>query len=154
MTQSTDTITPANLSYDSNYLEDLKLGDQVERDFEVNTAAIMAFAEVSHDHNPVHVDEAYAATTAFKGPIAHGMLMGAFISATLAGALPGRGAVYVGQSLNFKRAVRPGDKVTVVLTITYIDLKSAHVKLSTVVKLKNKTMVDGVAEVIAARRPQ
>ncbi len=135
------------------YLDELSPGQSAMRAFTVDDAAIAAFAEVSTDHNPVHVDEAFAAASPFKGRIAHGMLMGAWISATLAGELPGRGAIYVSQSLNFKRAVRPGDEAEVSVTITDIDLKSGHVTLSTVVKVRNKTMVDGTAVVIAPKRP-
>ena len=135
------------------YLDELSLEQTASRVFTVDDAAINAFADVSTDHNPVHVDEAFALASPFKGRIAHGMLMGAYISATLAGDLPGQGAIYVSQSLNFKRAVRPGDEVTVTLTITDIDLKSGHVTLSTVVKVRNKTFVDGTAIVIAPKRP-
>lgn len=135
------------------YLDELTLGQTAARAFAVTDATIAAFADVSTDHNPVHVDEDYAAASPFKGRIAHGMLMGAWISATLAGELPGRGAIYVSQSLNFKRAVRPGDEVSVEVTITDIDLKSGHVTLSTVVRVRNKTMVDGTAVVIAPKRP-
>ena len=137
----------------SFYLDELSLDQTASRVFTVDDAAIAAFADVSTDHNPVHVDEAFAAASPFKGRIAHGMLMGAYISATLASDLPGRGAIYVSQSLNFKRAVRPGDEATVTVTITAIDLKSGHVTLSTVVKVRNKTFVDGTAVVIAPKRP-
>ena len=135
------------------YLDELSVDQTASRVFQVDDAAIAAFADVSHDHNPVHVDEAFAAASPFKGRIAHGMLLGAYISATLASDLPGRGAIYVSQSLNFKRAVRPGDEVTVIVTITVIDQKSGHVTLSTVVKVRNKTFVDGAAVVIAPKRP-
>ncbi len=135
------------------YLDELTPGQTAMRAFAVTDAAIADFAEVSTDHNPVHVDEEFAKASPFRGRIAHGMLMGAWISATLAGELPGRGAIYVSQSLNFKRAVRPGDEAEVAVTITDIDLRSGHVTLSTVVKVRNKTMVDGTAVVIAPKRP-
>lgn len=135
------------------YLDELSLEQTASRVFLVDDAAIHAFADVSTDHNPVHVDEDFAKASPFKGRIAHGMLLGAYISATLAGELPGQGAIYVSQSLNFKRAVRPGDEATVVVTITDIDLKSGHVTLSTLVKVRNKTMLDGTAVVIAPKRP-
>ena len=135
------------------YLDELSPGQTASRVFTIDDAAIRAFAEVSTDHNPVHVDEEFALASPFKGRIAHGMLLGAYISATLASDLPGRGAIYVSQSLNFKRAVRPGDEVTVAVTISDIDLKSGHVTLSTVVKVRNKTMLDGTAVVIAPKRP-
>jgi 3-hydroxybutyryl-CoA dehydratase len=136
----------------SYYLEDLTLDQSLTRNFRVGDADIIDFAKVSQDHNPVHTDEDYAQSTVFKGRIAHGMLLGAFISATIAGGLPGRGSIYVSQTLNFKRAVRPGDEVSITLTITAIDLKSGNVTLLTVAKVRNKVMLDGVAVVTALRK--
>ncbi|CAL4868332.1 (R)-specific enoyl-CoA hydratase [Asticcacaulis sp. MM231] len=135
------------------YLDELSIDQTAARVFMVDDAAIRAFADVSTDHNPVHVDEDFASASPFKGRIAHGMLLGAYISATLASDLPGRGAIYVSQTLDFKRAVRPGDEATVELTIKAIDLKSGHVTLSTLVKVRNKTMLSGTAVVIAPKRP-
>ena len=135
------------------YLDELSLEQTASRVFTVDDAAIRAFADVSTDHNPVHVDEDFAANSPFKGRIAHGMLLGAYISATLAGDLPGRGSIYVSQTLDFKRAVRPGDEATIEVTIKAIDLKSGHVTLSTLVKVRNKTMLSGTAVVIAPKRP-
>lgn len=135
------------------YLDELSIDQTAARAFTVDDAAIRAFADVSTDHNPVHVDEDFAAASPFKGRIAHGMLLGAYISATLAGDLPGRGSIYVSQTLEFKRAVRPGDEATVEVTIKDIDLKSGHVTLSTLVKVRNKTMLSGTAVVIAPKRP-
>lgn len=135
------------------YLDELSIDQTAARTFTVDDAAIRAFADLSTDHNPVHVDEDFAAASPFKGRIAHGMLLGAYISATLAGDLPGRGSIYVSQTLEFKRAVRPGDEATVEVTIKGIDLKSGHVTLSTLVKVRNKTMLSGTAVVIAPKRP-
>jgi 3-hydroxybutyryl-CoA dehydratase len=135
------------------YLDELSLEQTASRVFTIDDAAIRAFADVSTDRNPVHIDEAFAAKSPFKGRIAHGMLLGAYISATLAGDLPGRGSIYVSQTLDFKRAVRPGDEATVEVTIKAFDLKSGHVTLSTLVKVRNKTMLSGTAVVIAPKRP-
>jgi 3-hydroxybutyryl-CoA dehydratase len=138
----------------SYYLDELSLEQTASRVFAVSDEAIRAFADVSTDHNPVHVDEDFARASPFRGRIAHGMLLGAYISATLATDLPGRGAIYVSQSLNFKRAVRPGDEAEVIVTITGIDEKSGHVTLSTLAKVRGKTMLDGTAVVIAPKRPK
>lgn len=135
------------------YLDELAPDQSASRVFVVTDDAIRAFADVSTDHNPVHVDEAFAKASPFKGRIAHGMLLGAYISATLASDLPGRGSIYVSQTLNFKRAVRPGDEATVIVTIHDINEKSGHVTLSTLVKVRGKTMLDGTAVVIAPKRP-
>ncbi len=137
----------------SFYLDELSLQQTASRAFTVDDAVIRAFADVSTDHNPVHVDEDFAAASPFKGRIAHGMLMGAYISATLASDLPGQGAIYVSQALDFKRAIRPGDEAVVEVTVTDINVKTGHVTLTTVVKVRNKTMVSGTAVVIAPKRP-
>jgi 3-hydroxybutyryl-CoA dehydratase len=138
----------------SYYLDELSLEQTATRVFAVSDEAIRAFADVSTDHNPVHVDEDFAKASPFRGRIAHGMLLGAYIPATLATDLPGRGAIYVSQSLNFKRAVRPGDEAEVIVTITGIDEKSGHVTIATLVKVRGKTMLDGTAVVIAPKRPK
>ena len=140
-------------TFSAYYLDELSIDQTASRVFTVDDAAIRAFADVSTDHNPVHVDEEFAAKSPFKGRIAHGMLLGAYISATLATDLPGRGSIYVSQTLDFKRAVRPGDEVTIEVAIKAIDLKSGHVTLSTLAKVRNKTMLSGTAVVIAPKRP-
>ena len=63
---------------------------------------VATFAELSGDNNPVHVDEEFAATTMFRGCIAHGMLTGALLSTVIGTQLPGVGTIYLSQSLRFK----------------------------------------------------
>ena len=133
-------------------LEDLSLGLSAERSHVVTEADIAAFAEVSGDFNPVHMDEAFAQTTQFKGRIAHGMLSAAYISALLAGELPGPGAVYMSQSLRFRRPVRIGDEVTTKITVTAIDAEKARVTLETVCTVAGKAVLEGEAMVMAPRR--
>ena len=89
-------------------LEDLSIGQSAERVHAVTEADIVAFAAVSGDTNPLHLDEAYAAKTPFKGRIAHGMLGASYLSAVLGTELPGPGAVYLSQSLRFRRPIRIG----------------------------------------------
>jgi len=103
------------------FFEDLTVGQSAELTRTVDDKAIQAFADVSGDYNPVHMDEVFAATTPFKGRIAHGMLSAAYISALIAGKLPGPGAIYIGQTLSFRRPVKIGDEVTVTVTITALD---------------------------------
>jgi 3-hydroxybutyryl-CoA dehydratase len=132
-------------------LQDLSLGDQAERSFTVGAADIEAFADVSHDRNPVHLDEAYAATTPFKGRIAHGMLAAAYVSAVLGQDLPGPGSVYVSQSLRFKRPVRVGDTVIVKVSVEDIVERTGKVTLKTTCQVNGKTVMDGEAEVLVPR---
>ena len=134
------------------FLEDLTLGLSAERTHVVTEADITAFAEVSGDFNPVHMDEAFAQTTAFKGRIAHGMLSAAWLSALIAGELPGPGSIYLSQSLRFRRPVRIGDEVVSRIEVTAIDAEKARVTLATVCSVGGKPMLEGEALVMAPRR--
>lgn len=136
------------------YFEDLSIGQTAEITRTVGAADIDAFAAVSGDTNPVHLDETYAATTAFKGRIAHGMLAGAYISAVLGTALPGPGAVYLTQSLKFRRPVRIGDAVLARVTVEALDERRGHATLATLCQVGGKTVVDGEATVMVPRRPK
>jgi 3-hydroxybutyryl-CoA dehydratase len=134
------------------HLEDLSVGQCAERRYIVTPETIEAFAAVSGDTNPVHLDEAHAASTPFKGRIAHGMLSGAYISAVLGTTLPGPGAIYLSQNLRFRRPVRIGDEVTAQVRVTAIDAVKARVTLATVCEVAGKAVVTGEAVVTVARR--
>ena len=135
------------------FFEDLSVGRTAEMTRVVDEADIRAFAQVSGDENPVHLDEAYAKTTAFGQRIAHGMLSGAYISAVLGTRLPGPGAIYLSQSLRFRRPVRIGDAVTARVTVKALDERRGHVTLETVCEVDGRAVVDGEAVVIAPRKP-
>ena len=134
------------------FLEDLSLGQSAEIDHTVTDADIRAFAEVSGDNNPVHLDEAYAAGTPFKTRIAHGMLSAGYISAVLGTRLPGPGAIYISQTMNFRRPVRIGDRVRTRATVSAIDTEKARVTLATVCEVAGKPVVEGEAVVMVPRR--
>ena len=133
-------------------LEDMSVGQSAERTHVVSEADITAFAEVSGDHNPVHMDEAFAAATRFQGRIAHGMLSAAYISAVLGETLPGHGAIYLSQSLNFRRPVRIGDEVVARVTVTALDPDKARVSLDTGCLVGGKAVLEGEAVLMVSRR--
>ena len=135
------------------YFEDLSIGQSAETAREVTFADIEAFAQVSGDFNPVHLDADYAATTPFGERIAHGMLAGAFISALMAGKLPGPGAVYRSQSMKFRRPVKIGDIVVTRATVAALDERRATATLETVCLVGDMTVVEGEAMIIVPRRP-
>lgn len=81
----------------------MKAGDTYLHTFTITQAQVNAFAEVSGDHNPLHLDAAYAAGTVFKKPIIHGMFGASIISCILGTKFPGEGAVYLKQGLEFMR---------------------------------------------------
>lgn len=131
-------------------LEDLSLGQTAEWVRSVTEADVAAFAAVSGDYNPVHLDEAYACATLMKGRVVHGALLGGFISAVLGADLPGPGAIYLSQSLSFKRPVRLDDEITVQVVVKSID--NENVTFSTVCLVRRKVAADGEAVVRVARR--
>lgn len=133
-------------------LEDLSVGQSAETVHTVTEADIVAFAAVSGDENPLHLDETYAATTTFKGRIAHGMLGASYISAILGNDLPGPGSVYMNQSLRFRRPIRIGDVVTTRVSVAAIDDAKARVTLETVCLVDGKAAIEGEALVMVERR--
>ena len=129
------------------------IGRRAERAYTVTEDDIERFALASGDRNPVHFDEAFARTTPFRGRIAHGMLSAAWISALLASDLPGPGAVYLGQTLEFKRPIRIGDEVVVSAEVASVDPKGRMV-LRTQVHARGKLAVDGEAQALLPAAPR
>lgn len=134
------------------FLEDLSVGQSADLVRTVGEADIIAFAAVTGDNNPVHLDADYAATTSFGERIAHGMLSAGYISAVIGTQLPGPGAIYLSQALRFKRPVKIGDEVTARATITEIDEAKARVVLATVCLVNGKPVVEGEALIMVPRK--
>jgi 3-hydroxybutyryl-CoA dehydratase len=134
------------------YFDELSVGQTAETTHVVGAADIEAFAALSGDINPVHMDEAYARTTPFGGRIAHGMLTAAYISAVLGNQLPGPGAIYLSQSLRFRRPVKIGDPVTARVTVKALDPGKGHATFETAALVNGKTVIDGEALIMVPRR--
>ena len=130
-------------------IEDLEIGMSRSVEKMIEDRDILAFAEVSTDHNPVHLDEAYAQETIFGGRIAHGMLTASLISAVIGEQLPGHGTIYLGQSLKFLAPVRPGDHVTAKVSVLDIDYGKRRVTLDCVCLVRDKAVLKGEATVLA-----
>jgi len=135
------------------YFEDLSVGQEASLANTVKETDVTAFAEISGDRNPLHLDAEYAATTIFKGRIAHGMLSAAYISAVFGMKLPGPGAIYVSQTLNFKAPVRIGD--TVVTTVKVVELipEKKRARFDCVCSVNDKPVVQGEAVLMVPARP-
>ena len=108
-----------------------KVGDTAEITRTIEQADVQAFADLTGDHNPIHVDESFAQTTRFGRRIAHGMLTASLISSVLANKLPGEGSVYLGQTLQFVAPVFPGDEITARVTVKEIRADKPILKLET-----------------------
>jgi 3-hydroxybutyryl-CoA dehydratase len=133
-------------------IEDIEIGMTRSRAKVITDRDIALFAEVSTDHNPVHLDEAYARETIFQGRIAHGMLTAALISAVIGEQLPGHGTVYLGQTLKFLAPVRPGDRLEAQVKVTAIDHSRRRVTLETQCVVGNTVVLKGEALVMPPSR--
>lgn len=125
--------------------EDLQLGMEARLVRTVRPSEIQSFADISGDHNPVHLDAAYAATTPFKTTIAHGMLTAAYISAIFGTDMPGPGCIYVSQTLNFRAPVRPGDEVTTLVRIVDLIPAKRRARFDCICTVKGKIVLEGEA---------
>jgi len=126
-----------------------QVGDSAEITKTIEQADIHAFADVTGDLNPVHVDEAFAQTTRFGRTIAHGMLTASLISAVLANKLPGAGSIYLGQTLQFVAPVFPGDEITARVTVKEIREDKPIVKLETIcINQRDEVVIRGEATVL------
>jgi len=128
----------------------IAVGDRAQRTRTITEADVLAFAAASGDENPVHTDAAYAATTRFGRPIAHGMLTASLISAILGNDLPGPGSVYLGQTLSFKAPVFPGDTITgTVECIKYREDRKIATFRTTVTNQDGVLVLEGEAVILA-----
>jgi 3-hydroxybutyryl-CoA dehydratase len=110
--------------------------------------AVRTFAEISGDHNPLHLDEAYAKQTRFGARIAHGALTAGIISAAIGNELPGVGSIYLSQMTKFVKPVYFGDTITATVEITAIRTDKGIVTLKTIcTNQKNEMVADGEAMV-------
>ena len=134
------------------YLEDLAIGMTAEFSKIVTSDDIQQFADLSGDHNPVHLDEDFAKTTPFKTRIAHGILSASFISRILGVQLPGPGAIYLKQNLSFLAPVKINDTVRAVVVITAIDTEKRRVTLETNAYIGDTQIIKGEAMVMVDKR--
>ena len=129
--------------------EELRVGQAVDYARTVRDADVVAFAGITGDENPVHLDEAVAARSRFGGRIAHGMLSAGFISAAIGTRLPGPGSIYLGQTLKFTLPVRIGDTVTTRVEVLELVPEKRRVKLATrCTNQEGQTVIEGEALVL------
>lgn len=120
----------------------IKVGDSHSEKFEVTDDKVRAFAQITGDLNPVHLDDEFAAKTIFGKRIAHGILVSGFISNVLANKLPGPGTIYLKQDLNFVAPVFIGDTIEVIVEI--IEKKEAK----PIFKIKTLCMSNGTPVIV------
>lgn len=133
-------------------IEEIKIGMSASYSQTITDADIKAFAGISGDRNPIHLDEHYAENSRYKRRIAHGLMTASYFSALFGTKIPGEGCVYVSQTLNFKRPVYIGDTVIATVEVININLDRRRVFFKTTCKVKNKIVTDGEAEIYIPER--
>ncbi|HET6597815.1 MAG TPA: MaoC family dehydratase [Anaerolineales bacterium] len=129
----------------------LNPGEKASRTTTITDEMIRAFAALSGDNNPVHLDDTYARTTRFGRRIAHGMIAAGLISATLANDLPGPGTVYLSQTLQFKAPVFPGETLTTTVEVKSVRADKPIATLATSCKNQDgKVVLEGEAVVLVS----
>jgi 3-hydroxybutyryl-CoA dehydratase len=137
---------------DGYKFEDLSLGMSHETHHKITENDIQLFAEVSGDHNPLHMDEEYASKTSFGQRIAHGALTASYISGILGNNLPGPGSVFTGLSMRFRRPVYIGSDVTVRAEVTELLERGNRVTLKVTCIVDGKAAISGEAKVMVPSR--
>ena len=113
---------------------------------------VFTFAKISGDHNPIHIDDDFAATTPFERRLVHGMLTAGMISAVLGMQLPGPGSIYLKQELNFRAPVFIGDTITATVMVTKVREDKPVITLNTVCKNQEGVkVIDGKAVLLAPK---
>ena len=151
MKKITNTTNDTQDEWLENYpYEEIDVGDSAYIQRTLTMADIQAFAAVSGDTNPAHMDPEYANDTLFHGVLGHGMWGGSLISTVLGTVFPGPGTIYLEQNLRFSRPVRVGDSLTVTVTCSakHDDKKAIDLEC-TLVNQKDERVLSGSARVLA-----
>ncbi|MDU0342177.1 MaoC family dehydratase [Bosea sp. ZW T0_25] len=137
--------------YQVHAFEDLAIGQRESLMRTVMERDISLFADLSGDANPIHLCDRYAAGTKFGQRIAHGMLTASLVSALLGTRLPGPGAVYLSQTLNFLAPVKIGDVVTARVEVVELVAERRRARLFCECLVDGKAVLEGEAWVALPR---
>jgi 3-hydroxybutyryl-CoA dehydratase len=118
-----------NPLFQTLYFEDLAVGMRATLCKTVENEDVIHFAELSGDHNPIHLSEHFARKTRFGGRIVHGLYTASLISGVIGMRLPGPGAVYISQTLNFRGPVKIGDLIDVSVEVVELTEKNRRVDM-------------------------
>jgi 3-hydroxybutyryl-CoA dehydratase len=127
------------------YFEDLSVGMTEQMTKTVSSSDVVGFAEITGDRNPIHLSEHFAAKTPFGTRIAHGLYTAGLISAVLGTRLPGPGAIYISQMLNFRAPVKIGDMVEVSVSVAELIPDKFRARLSCTCSVAGECVLDGEA---------
>ena len=141
-------VYPLNESKNLKF-EEISIGQKVCFDAQISKEMVEKFAELSGDHNPLHMDESYAKNSQFKQRISHGMLLGSFFSQLVGMHIPGKKCLYLSQNLNFHNPCYINDEISVEGIVKEKSDSTKMLEIETTIRnKKNKLLVDGIARVM------
>src|SRR5512147_1260944 len=127
------------------FFEDLAVGMTERLSKIIASSDVVGFAQLTGDRNPIHLSEHFAAKTTFGRRIAHGLYTASLISAVLGTRLPGPGAIYISQTLNFRAPVKIGDTVEVSVAVAELMPEKFRARLACTCSVEGETVLDGEA---------
>jgi 3-hydroxybutyryl-CoA dehydratase len=128
-------------------IEEIAVGDSAEITKRMSLEMVTAFAGISEDFNPVHLDAEYASKSRYKAQIIHGLMASSLFSGLFGTELPGEGCVYKSQNIRFKRPIYVGDEVTARVEVVDVDISKKVISFTTRCLVNGKVMIDGESEI-------
>lgn len=138
----------------TTYFEDLEVGQEASMSRVVSESDIVAYAALSGDYNPVHLDPEYAAKTIFKERIAHGILSAGYISALFGMKLPGPGSIYITQTLKFTGPVKIDDRVESIVRLIELIPEKKRARFECLCTVNGRAVLTGEAVLQVPSQPK
>tara|TARA_B100001113_G_C21102544_1_gene619372 strand:+ start:189 stop:1520 length:1332 start_codon:yes stop_codon:yes gene_type:complete len=118
-------------------LRNIEVGDVKKIQHKISQDDVNRFVALTGDFNPLHVDKEFATKTTFRKPVVHGMLTSSFISTMIGTKIPGKGALWASQTLDFLQPAYIGDKITVTATVKQKSISTRSIILDIVITNQN-----------------
>ena len=127
--------------------DSFEVGEEASFERTISTDDVAAFAELTGDHNPLHMDDAYAQATNFGSRVVHGMFLAGLVSRLVGMQMPGKRALLMKESLEFKKPVHIGDRVHVEGVVTHTSPATHIVELGIQISVKGELVATGQVQV-------
>lgn len=129
-------------------LSDIKEGMIYSFEKTINREDMRVFARLTGDFNPLHMDKDFGLASKFQDNVAHGMLASSFFSTLIGMYCPGKNALYLSQTLDFKKPIFPGDTLLVKGTVSEISQSTGMVSIKTEILVSGKIVISGIAKAL------
>ncbi|XP_071963014.1 hydroxyacyl-thioester dehydratase type 2, mitochondrial-like [Antedon mediterranea] len=145
-------LSIVQIAFTGRLISSFKVGDMAQLSKVFSAKDVSTFSDLTLDYNPLHLDEEYAKTTRFGRCVVHGVLMNGLISGVLGTKLPGKGTIFVSQSIRFPAPLFVGEPVTAKVEILKIDRSKVTCSTICVATDRNKVVMDGTVDLFVPRK--